>query len=172
MNSNGTKISAAENFRYGLIGFAAMMGIFVALLFGVRWLLGCDEAPKPKTADEIRAEFRENVKAVLQVNLRQVLKDPDSAKYSDLVLYRDQIGDDDFAGHYSLCGYVNAKNGFGGYSGPQGFVSSALFKKGDDKSGPLSALPTIAMDDPIDLAASETYSTEAVQFCKDATPSK
>jgi hypothetical protein len=144
----------------------------IALFFGARWLFGCDEAPKPKTADEIRAEFRDQVKTVLQVNLRQVLKDPDSAKYSDLVLYRDQSGDDDLAGHYSLCGYVNAKNGFGGYSGPQGFVSSAFFKKGDDESGPLSALPTVAVDDDFDSAASQEDYRESVQFCKDAQPSK
>jgi hypothetical protein len=172
MNSNGTTTSAADNFRYGLIGLVFVMGVFIVLLFGARWLLGCDEAPKPKTADEIRAEFRNQVEVVLKMNLRQSLKDPDSANFTDVVLYRDQIGDDDLAGHYSLCGQVNAKNGFGGYSGPQGFVSSALFKKGNDESGPLSALPTIAMDDSIDLTVSQTYSTEVAQFCKDATPSK
>jgi hypothetical protein len=172
MNANGTTTSASDNFRYGLIGFAFVMGVLLVLLFGARWLLGCDEPPKPKTADEIRGDFRYQVKTVLQVNLRQALKDPDSAEYTDVVLYRDLIGGDDLAGHYSLCGFVNAKNGFGGYSGPQGFVSSAWFKKGDDESGPLSAGPTIAMDDPIDLTASQTYSAAAADFCKEAKPSK
>jgi len=172
MNSSGATTSTSDNFRNGLIGAGFMTIVVIAMVFGGRWFLGCDEPEKPKTAEEIRDEFRSQVGAVLKLDLRESLRDPDSAKYSDVVLYRDQIGGDDLAGHYSLCGYVNAKNGFGGYSGPQGFVSSAWFKKGTDEADPLSAGPTIAMDDPIDLTASHTYTTAAAEFCRDMKPSK
>lgn len=48
---------------------------------------------------------------------RDILKDPDSAQFSDLVAL--QNGMDTV-----VCGFVNAKNGYGGYSGRQGFIYS------------------------------------------------
>jgi len=46
---------------------------------------------------------------------RNILKDPGSAQFSDLVTL--QNGTDTV-----VCGFVNAKNGYGGYSGRQGFI--------------------------------------------------
>jgi hypothetical protein len=46
---------------------------------------------------------------------RNILKDPDSAQFSGLVAL--QNGMDTV-----VCGFVNAKNGYGGYSGRQGFI--------------------------------------------------
>jgi hypothetical protein len=48
---------------------------------------------------------------------RDILKDPDSAQFSGLVAL--QNGMDTV-----VCGFVNAKNGYGGYSGRQGFIYS------------------------------------------------
>lgn len=46
--------------------------------------------------------------------LTQNLKDPDSAKFSDLVIAQS-------AGHKLLCGAINAKNSYGGYVGAKKF---------------------------------------------------
>jgi hypothetical protein len=48
---------------------------------------------------------------------RSILKDPDSAQFSGLVAH--QNGRDTV-----VCGFVNAKNGYGGYTGRQGFIYS------------------------------------------------
>ncbi|WP_146122921.1 hypothetical protein [Burkholderia multivorans] len=66
-------------------------------------------------------------------HLRQIvlgsLKDPDSAQFSDLRLYKSRMYN--FAAVYSLCGRVNAKNSFGGYAGPTDFV---VFDSADPKN--------------------------------------
>lgn len=51
--------------------------------------------------------------------VRKVLKDPSSAAFSRLV-----VGPGG-----SVCGYVNARNGFGGMTGPKSFVFEALTHK-------------------------------------------
>ena len=47
--------------------------------------------------------------------LEAKLKDPDTAKYRNVAAYH-------VAGAYAFCGEVNAKNGFGGYTGYERFV--------------------------------------------------
>lgn len=51
--------------------------------------------------------------------VRQKLKDPDSAQFRSTYFHRGK------AGIPVACGQVNAKNGMGGYSGFQRFVSGA-----------------------------------------------
>ena len=46
----------------------------------------------------------------------QTLRDPSSAKFENVVVVRN-------AGSVAVCGYVNAKNGFGGYSGAARFMA-------------------------------------------------
>ena len=48
----------------------------------------------------------------------ETLKDPESAEYSDVEAF--QLSGDNFA----FCGKVNAKNGFGGYTGSERFIAS------------------------------------------------
>jgi hypothetical protein len=48
--------------------------------------------------------------------MKDLLKDPSSAKYEDVRAYR-------LASGYVFCGRVNSKNSFGGYTGFQRFVS-------------------------------------------------
>lgn len=57
------------------------------------------------------------------------LKDPDSAKFRNVTLFHDFVprsdgdGRETSIGGYALCGEVNARNGFGGYDGYTQFVS-------------------------------------------------
>lgn len=52
--------------------------------------------------------------------IKDELKDPASAQFSDVEVHRP-------AGKTPLaCGYVNAKNGFGGYMGAEAFISNGM----------------------------------------------
>lgn len=53
-----------------------------------------------------------------RAKMDQSLKDPGSAEYTDVQAYR--LSDTNFA----FCGKVNAKNGFGGYTGSERFIAS------------------------------------------------
>lgn len=53
----------------------------------------------------------------MQNNVRQRLKDPDSAKFKDSKVYR-------AIGAPVVCGRVNAKNSFGGYGGWERFIAA------------------------------------------------
>jgi hypothetical protein len=54
---------------------------------------------------------------ISQDAVRKRLKDPDSAKFEDVFFST-------FEGHAVVCGRVNSKSGFGGYTGSQGFIAS------------------------------------------------
>lgn len=69
------------------------------------------------------SEAENKFSARLAVEAR--LKDPDSAKFSPMTV-RDKDG------VVTVCGDVNAKNGFGGYGGDQSYIvtgKGALFAK-------------------------------------------
>lgn len=51
--------------------------------------------------------------------LRETLRDPESAIFSDLYGARRIDGN----GSLAICGYVNAKNGYGGYAGKRRFFA-------------------------------------------------
>lgn len=53
----------------------------------------------------------------LRHSARSSLKDPESAKFSEERLYNGEDRD-----VVSLCGYVNSRNSYGGYSGKQAFI--------------------------------------------------
>lgn len=58
------------------------------------------------------------IKTSAELNLRSLLKDPDSAKYRNQFLA--QID----GGNLMLCGEVNSKNSFGGFTGFKRFIAS------------------------------------------------
>lgn len=60
----------------------------------------------------------EQVKAV-QTAMRGNLKDPDSAKFGDIIAGTDPANPSDNL----ACGYVNSKNSYGGYTGAQVFMA-------------------------------------------------
>ena len=57
----------------------------------------------------------EGMKESAKESIRAVLKDPDSAKFSDFRAYMS-------GGKTDVCGKVNSKNSYGGYSGDAWFV--------------------------------------------------
>lgn len=57
--------------------------------------------------------------AMVQAGVRSSLKDPASARFDRVQLWK--AGQKD-ATHIAVCGYVNAKNSFGGYTGDKPFV--------------------------------------------------
>lgn len=64
-----------------------------------------------------------------QQGIENMLKDADSAKFTGLYVIRAREGADGRQSLYT-CGYVNARNGFGGYAGDSRFVvEQALNKK-------------------------------------------
>lgn len=77
--------------------------------------IGMDHGPYPKA-----------YKKIVQDYARSMLKDPDSAKFVEFSkprkehFIRDQFTKDVVYG-YSVCALINAKNGFGGYTGPQAY---------------------------------------------------
>ncbi|WP_421531962.1 hypothetical protein [Lelliottia amnigena] len=62
-----------------------------------------------------------NYKSVIESAIREQLKDPDSANFSEFTEPRKEVmvEKSDFVYGYSLCVLVNAKNSYGGYTGKQ-----------------------------------------------------
>ncbi|MBN9242428.1 MAG: hypothetical protein J0I98_06510 [Mesorhizobium sp.] len=65
-----------------------------------------------------RFDLSEDAIASVQAAVTSVLKDPDSATFSDLAAAKSPAGD------IFVCGKVNAKNSFGGYSGAAPFIGT------------------------------------------------
>lgn len=86
-----------------------LAGMFVCSV-----VAGCGERTKP-TIDE------HDLKRVAKNEVVRMLKDPDSAKfdYNVMVTKVDSLGTKD---RYAVCGKVNAKNSFGGYTGEKRFI--------------------------------------------------
>ena len=62
--------------------------------------------------------------------VRRDLKDPDSARFSNLRAFREPDGT------ITACGYVNARNSYGGYTGDVPFAISVLTGKQIDSGAP------------------------------------
>lgn len=94
------------------------IGVIVLIAAGAMFLPKAPDTPKLSngyTEDDTRA------RAMVAVEGR--LKDPHSATFSEIYV-------SDIAGTVSACGDVNAKNGFGGYTGSKSFIvvgRSAIF---------------------------------------------
>ncbi|MFJ5503814.1 hypothetical protein ACIPUO_06330 [Pectobacterium carotovorum] len=86
----------------------------IILIFFALILLGC----KPNT---------DKVVSVAESELSQYLVDPESAKFKDSIFYPEKdVGYTDQSGY--VCGLVNAKNSFGGYTGFQPYYIHVLVK--------------------------------------------
>lgn len=106
------------------MGKAAKIGIgFVVLMVAGAIMKGTAPKPTPEdlAADSANTarltqerEDRER-KRTAQDLIKATLKDPESAQFSDVMVVR-------VSGAPVVCGYVNARNGFGGLSGRKGFV--------------------------------------------------
>lgn len=85
-------------------------------------LAGCQTAtsPPPVAPLEIGTAITLSATqvAAVQTGVKQRLKDPASATFRDFKAVTDTKG------LISVCGYVNAKNGFGGYTGDEPFTGA------------------------------------------------
>lgn len=100
-----TQVAASENASTGaLIKIAAS----IAVAGTVAWFFTGGRSQASKDKDFIEEQ---------QQLIKKRLKDPDSAQFTDVFVSRS-------SGRPVACGYVNAKNGFGGYVGRTRFMSS------------------------------------------------
>lgn len=90
------------------------------------------------------ADDSENSLATAKSAILKKLRDPDSAKFSDLLI-KEKV----------VCGKVNAKNRFGGYEGPKGFVY--IFKLN---------MAFIDSGDPISTDVLDTIAVGYENYCK------
>jgi hypothetical protein len=88
---------------------------------------GCQSGNSPTNPDG----YQHLLQTALKLQAKEALKDPDSASFRALQLYRIRYKKSDgtilSGGEYKLCGEVNARNGFGGYAGFKPFVSVGFF---------------------------------------------
>lgn len=63
--------------------------------------------------------------AAVHASVKRDLRDPDSARFQDLAMVRDK-GPKATSDTFMVCGYVNAKNAFGGYTGRTPFYGLLL----------------------------------------------
>lgn len=77
--------------------------------------------------------------------VRAHLRDPESAKFTDVTMIK--VG----GAPYAICGWVNGKNGFGGYSGPRRF-----FQPVDGVEG------AIILPDPSERGAEDYSNVESL----------
>ncbi len=84
-------------------------------------------APKPDPVQQEKAAAEAHLDAWRDANLSDAkakvlaeLKDPDSAKFREVDVIKQVHPDTKHFG--TVCGYVNAKNGFGGYTGFKPFM--------------------------------------------------
>jgi hypothetical protein len=84
-------------------------------------LAGCNAggpAPSAQTPQAAPFTLTAAHMKTIQAGLRSSLKDPDSARFGTMRAVKDAKGD------VIVCGYVNAKNSFGGYTGDQPFLGT------------------------------------------------
>lgn len=79
---------------------------------------GC-AAPKPFVTTPLVLTAEQS--SVIDDGLRRALKDPGSAQFGARMATRDQE-----SGTIWVCGYVNAKNSYGGYTGMSPFLGSLM----------------------------------------------
>ena len=102
--------------------------VLVAALFAVA-ACGVGAPPPVERVTSLAALSPSQLGAVHQ-KVRASLKDPDSARFGDTVagILPDEGADDGRANSMFVCGLVNAKNSYGGYTGHKpymGFLASA-----------------------------------------------
>lgn len=92
--------------------FAGVIG----MLFLVAMVVGVMTKPPPRemTAEEKEATRRGGLEYAAKHVVTQSLRDPSSATFGK-VFYANKAGE-------AVCGYVNGRNGFGGFTGMKEFV--------------------------------------------------
>jgi len=102
-----------------LIVGAAVLGLVVVDRAFNREAAPAVETPTPaRTPTAPAAPNPDLMKIRAEREVRAMLKDPESASFSDLVVHASPAP--------AVCGYVNSKNGFGGMTGRQRFISGTI----------------------------------------------
>jgi hypothetical protein len=112
---------------WGFLLVALPVGFLILIIALIVSFFSKDES-KPSFGTDIDA------KAVARFFVEKELKDPDSAQYQDTHVYEMMLQGDRVK-MYTICGKINAKNGFGGYTGFHDFVATVGFDK-DGKEVP------------------------------------
>lgn len=95
-------------------------GLLIAILWPTLVFSSPDVPECAKAKGAALAKCRSRIMSdALREQLKRNLKDPYSAVFTDEGLYR---SDDPEA--FALCGRVNAKNSYGGFTGVSGFIST------------------------------------------------
>jgi hypothetical protein len=97
--------------------------VWVCVLFGSLIVVQSHDSP-----DDPSAHAEQDVIRTCQDSVRGTLKDPDSARFDGWSAWRSGLSGD--ALRYSASGMVNAKNGFGGYSGNEPYSCDATVTSG------------------------------------------
>lgn len=110
----------AADAKAGGIGCLVILGLIIAVVT-CSGQASDDKAPS-KAKQETAPSELETI-SLLQVAAKDAmkasLKDPDSAKYRNVFAHPVAKN----PGAYAFCGQVNAKNGFGGYTGYERFIA-------------------------------------------------
>lgn len=93
-----------------------MLPKVIAAMLTAATLCSCAVSPV-EPAGLPRTDLTPDIEAAAEKGVRDRLKDPDSAKFSDLVAYQKSPT------AIAVCGYVNAKNSLGGYVGASPFLA-------------------------------------------------
>jgi len=86
--------------------------ILIGAVFAVVILAGCGQSDESKDEMDSIAKIR-----VAKERVQKFLKNPESATFTKVYITK-------VNGRKTVCGYVNAKNSFGGYAGNERFFST------------------------------------------------
>ena len=106
-----------ENLRKKRLGYAV---ISAGVVFAIILAVSGTSSTVPLTVSPAQSDLdwrKAGAEVQAKEGVKSILRDPESARFSSLRAYR-QLG-----GQLVVCGYVNAKNGFGGYTGDEAFIA-------------------------------------------------
>lgn len=108
---------SGSNKTKAILAFGAVWGVIILGAVASQ-IEPADNASETAPEDEPLPTDDVTWKLVAESVVKERLRDPDSAEFSDMKVYSPT---DDRAA--IICGYVNSKNGFGGMTGPQRFIA-------------------------------------------------
>lgn len=134
-----------------------MIKIYTAILAAIS-LAGCTTAQTPSapahiqyagtpSSSNVPIQLSANQRNAVESGVRGAMKDPDSARFGSISASKSDKG------VISVCGYVNGRNSFGGYTGEQPFIGVIIGQE-----------PKLGFA-VIDIASTETKVAAARSVC-------
>lgn len=90
-------------------------------------LAGCSQTPRLTASDREPAALTYAQMEAVYAGLRRTLKDPESARFGGVAAAQSTKD----RNSYYVCGFVNAKNSFGGYTGLLPYTGVLGLRRGD-----------------------------------------